>query len=160
MNIYQNRYVIRNTIIAALGGFLFGFDTAVISGTQHALQQVFLLDEFWLGFTVSIALIGTVIGSIAVGKPADIFGRKQTLIGIAVLYIVTALGCASAKHWYVFLFFRFIGGLGVGAASVISPMYIAEISSAESRGRLVAISQFNIVTGILVVFFRITLLPR
>ncbi len=140
-------------MIASLGGLLFGFDTAVISGTTDWLGQVFELSSFWLGFTVASALIGTIIGAIAVGKPADKYGRKNILFGLAVLYFVSALGSAFAWDWYSFLFFRLIGGLGVGGASVVSPMYIAEISPAKYRGRLVAVTQFNIVLGILLAFF-------
>lgn len=149
----QKRYVFFSAIVAALGGLLFGFDTAVISGTTNWLEKTFELSSFWLGFTVASALIGTIIGSIIVGKPADKYGRKNILFVLAVLYFVSALGSALAWDWYSFLFFRFIGGLGVGGASVVSPMYIAEISPAKFRGRLVAITQFNIVLGILLAFF-------
>ena len=145
--------LISATIVAALGGFLFGFDTAVISGTTQWLQKIYDLSSFWLGFTVASALIGTIIGSILVGKPADKYGRRSTLYVLAVLYFVSAVGSALAWDWFSFLFFRFIGGLGVGGASVVSPMYIAEISPAKYRGRLVAVTQFNIVLGILLAFF-------
>lgn len=141
------------TIIAALGGLLFGFDTAVISGTTHWLEGIYGLSSFWLGFTVAGALIGTVIGAIIVGGPADRFGRRNILFSLAIFYFVSALGSALAWNWYSFLFFRFLGGLGVGGASVVSPMYIAEISPAKYRGRLVAVTQFNIVLGILLAFF-------
>ncbi len=141
------------SLIASLGGLLFGFDTAVISGTTNWLGQIFELSSFWLGFTVASALIGTIIGAIAVGKPADKYGRKNILIVLAVLYFVSALGSAFAWDWYSFLFFRLIGGLGVGGASVVSPMYVAEISPAKFRGRFVALIQFNIVFGILLAFF-------
>lgn len=141
------------TIVAALGGLLFGFDTAVISGTTHWLQDVYGLSNFLLGLTVASALIGTIIGSIVVGKPADNIGRRGVLFILAILYFVSAVGSALAWDWYAFLIFRFIGGLGVGGASVVSPMYIAEISPARYRGRLVAVTQFNIVFGILVAFF-------
>jgi sugar porter (SP) family MFS transporter len=143
----------RSTIIAALGGLLFGFDTAVISGTTSALQSVYDLSGFWLGFTVAGALIGTIVGSLVVGRPADVYGRRRVLFAIAVLYFVSALGSALAWSWSSFLAFRFLGGLGVGAASVVSPMYIAEISPARLRGRLVAVTQFNIVLGILLAYF-------
>jgi sugar porter (SP) family MFS transporter len=154
-------YLIGCTLVAALGGLLFGFDTAVISGTTDALKAVFGLHEawlgmsgsFWLGFTVAVALIGTVIGSIVVGKPADRLGRRSVLLLIGVLYFVSAVGSALAWDWTSFLLFRFIGGIGVGGASVVSPMYIAEISPARYRGRLVAVTQFNIVFGILLAFF-------
>ena len=149
----DRKYVVIASIVAALGGLLFGFDTAVISGTTHWLKDIFDLSSFWLGFTVASALIGTIVGSIIVGKPADIFGRRSILFILAVFYFVSALGSALAWDWYSFLFFRFIGGLAVGGASVVSPMYIAEISPAQYRGRLVAVTQFNIVLGILLAFF-------
>lgn len=136
-----------------MGGLLFGFDTAVISGTTHWLENIYGLSSFWLGFTVAGALIGTVIGAIIVGGPADRFGRRNILFSLAIFYFVSALGSALAWNWYSFLFFRFLGGLGVGGASVVSPMYIAEISPAKYRGRLVAVTQFNIVLGILLAFF-------
>ena len=145
--------LLRSTFVAALGGLLFGFDTAVISGTTEALRELFGLGNFGLGFTVSSALIGTIVGAIAAGPPSDRFGRRATLFVIAILYFVSALGCGLAWDWYSLLFFRFLGGLGVGAASVVSPMYIAEISPARLRGRLVAITQFNIVIGVLLAFF-------
>jgi sugar porter (SP) family MFS transporter len=141
--------VVHGSFVAALGGLLFGFDTAVISGTTEALKAAFNLDSFWLGFTVAIALIGTVIGSMAVGKPADVFGRKKTLFILAILYFFSAIGCAVAPTWGVLLLARLIGGLAIGGASVVAPMYIAEISPPKWRGRLVAISQLNIVIGIL-----------
>jgi MFS family permease len=146
-------YLLGSTVIAALGGLLFGFDTAVISGTTHWLEDVYGLSSFWLGFTVAAALIGTITGSIVSGRPDDRLGRSTVLVVIAVLYFVSAIGSALAWDWWSFLFFRFIGGIGVGGASVVSPMYIAEISPARLRGRLVAITQFNIVFGILLAFF-------
>ena len=157
----MSKILIQSTIVAALGGLLFGFDTAVISGTTDDLRVVFELDQnwqgisgsFWLGFTVAIALIGTVIGSVAVGRPADTLGRRGTLIVLAVFYFVSAIGSALAWDWLSFLLFRLLGGLAVGGASVVSPMYIAEISPAKFRGRLVAVTQFNIVFGILLAFF-------
>jgi sugar porter (SP) family MFS transporter len=140
--------VLRSTIIAALGGLLFGFDTAVISGTTDALQRVFSLDEFWLGVTVASALVGTVAGSLVAGRPCDVFGRRIALFTIAVLYTASSLGTGLAWDWASFLFFRFLGGVAVGGASVVSPMYIAEISPAAIRGRLVATQQFNVCLGI------------
>ncbi len=149
----DKKYVVFSAIVAALGGLLFGFDTAVISGTTDWLEKVFELSSFWLGFTVASALIGTIIGAIIIGKPADKYGRRNILFAVGALYFISAVGSAFAWNWYSFLFFRFIGGLGVGGASVVSPMYIAEISPAKYRGRLVAITQFNIVLGILLAFF-------
>lgn len=136
-------------VVAALGGLLFGFDSAVISGTMEALQAQFHLNSFWLGFTVAAALIGTIVGSLAIGKPADILGRKGVLFILAALYFFSSIGCAIAPSWAVLLFARFIGGLAIGGASVAAPMYIAEISPSKWRGRLVALSQLNIVIGIL-----------
>ena len=132
---------------------LFGFDTAVISGAEKTIQQLFALDGFWHGFTISIALIGTLFGALSAGRPADILGRKKSLLFIAVLYAVSALGSALSVTWSGFLIYRFIGGLGVGASSVIGPMYIAEIAPARLRGRLVTAFQLNIVFGILVSYF-------
>ena len=136
-------------MVAALGGLLFGFDTAVISGTNEALQKVFDLDSFWLGFTVAVAMIGTIVGSLAIGKPSDVFGRKNALFALAVCYFVSALGCGLARNWWEFLAARFLGGLAIGGASVVTPMYIAEISPPHLRGRLVMVNQLNIVIGVL-----------
>lgn len=137
------------SIVIALGGFLFGFDTAVISGAEQFIQKYWQLNEVQHGFTISIALIGTVIGSLMGAIPSDALGRKNTLYIIAALYLVSSLGSAFSTNWYAFLFFRFAGGLGVGASSVTAPIYISEIAPAERRGRLVALFQFNIVLGIL-----------
>jgi len=145
-------FLVRSAWIAGLGGFLFGFDTAVISGAEKSIQQLFQLNGFWHGFTVAIALIGTIAGAIAAGKPADVFGRKKSLSVIALLYFFSALGAALAQNWAGLLIFRFLGGLAVGASSVIGPMYIAEIAPAGKRGRLVALFQLNVVTGILIAF--------
>jgi sugar porter (SP) family MFS transporter len=140
------------SITVALGGFLFGFDTAVISGAEQDIQRIWGLNSVQHGFTVSIALIGTVIGALFGGIPSDRIGRKQTLFWIAVLYLVSALGSALSTNWYLFMVFRFLGGLGVGASSVAAPMYISEISPANRRGRLVAMFQFNVVFGIVIAY--------
>jgi MFS transporter, SP family, xylose:H+ symportor len=145
--------LLKSAIVAALGGLLFGFDVAVISGAMDAIKNVFNLTNQSLGFTVASAMLGTIIGAIAIGRPADIYGRHTMLIVLAVFYFISAIGCAFAGGWHSFLFFRFLGGLAVGGSSVVSPMYIAEISPAKIRGRLVAITQFNIVLGILLAFF-------
>jgi sugar porter (SP) family MFS transporter len=147
-----NRTVLYWSIVVALGGFLFGFDTAVISGAERAIQQLWQLDDVAHGFTVSIALIGTVVGSLVGGFPADRYGRRATLFGIAALYLISAVGSALATDWSVFMVFRFLGGLGVGASSVAAPLYIAEVSPAASRGRMVAMFQTNIVAGILAAY--------
>ncbi len=154
------RTLIGSSVVAALGGLLFGFDTVVISGTTDALKTVFALSETSLGFTVAIALIGTIFGSILAGRPADVWGRKPALIALAVLYFVTSLGTALAWDWISFLGFRFLGGVAVGGASVVSPLYIAEIAPARYRGRLVAIQQFNVVLGILLAFLSNYLIAR
>lgn len=149
----MNRNLLFATVVSAVGSFLFGFDTAVISGTTKFITHFFNLTDATLGMTVSIALWGTVIGSIAVGKPGDMFGRRLMLSVCGALYFISALGCALAAGWYTLLAARFLGGLAIGAASVMAPMYIAEISPGRLRGRLVAVAQFNIVLGILVAFF-------
>jgi len=146
-------YLLWSSLVAALGGLLFGFDTAVISGTTDALTKVYSLSSGGLGFTVASALLGTIVGALFAGRPADRYGRRASLFIIALFYFISAVGTALAFDWYSFLFFRFLGGLGVGGASVISPLYIAEIAPARYRGRLVAITQFNIVFGILLAFF-------
>jgi len=142
-----------SAIIAALGSFLFGFDTAVISGTTEALTTVYSLTEGLLGFTVASALIGTLFGALLVGRPSDWWGRRPVLTVLAVLYLVSAVGCAFAWNWWSLLFFRWIGGIAVGGASVVSPVYITEIAPARRRGLLVAVSQLNIVVGILAAYF-------
>jgi SP family arabinose:H+ symporter-like MFS transporter len=144
--------LIKSTIVAALGGLLFGFDTAVIAGTTHGLTLSFQLSETGLGITVAAALIGTVFGALFGGIPADRMGRRNGLRAMAILYVVSAAGCALAPNWYLWLFFRLIGGLGIGGSSVLGPMYIAEISPAKWRGRLVGFFQFNIVAGILLAY--------
>jgi sugar porter (SP) family MFS transporter len=141
-----------NAIVIALGGFLFGFDIAVISGTTSALETLFQLSKFELGFTVAIALIGTIIGTTIIGKPSDQFGRRKTLQALAIIFTIAALGSAFSYNWIMLLCFRFIQGLIVGGISVVVPMYIAEISPAKIRGKLVAFNQFNVVTAILVAY--------
>ena len=149
----NNTKIVFWSITVALGGFLFGFDTAVISGAEQAIEKLWQLSVLEHGLTVSIALIGTVIGAMLGGWPSDAIGRKKTLFWIAALYLVSALGSALAPEWYSFMIFRFIGGLGVGASSVAAPMYISEITPAEQRGKMVGLFQFNIVLGILIAYF-------
>lgn len=144
----KNSKVTLQAIIIALGGFLFGYDIAVISGTTSALETLFTLTKFELGFTVAIALIGTIIGTTIIGKPADKFGRKPVLQVMALIFSIAALGSAFSINWPMLLFFRFVQGMIVGGVSVVVPMYIAEISPAKMRGQLVALNQFNVVTAI------------
>ncbi len=148
-----NTYLLKSTVVAALGGLLFGFDTAVIAGTTHALTETFHLSPASLGLTVAAALWGTILGAMLAGIPGDMYGRRDSLRAMAVLYLVSALGCAFAWGWTALVLFRFIGGLGIGGSSVLGPMYIAEIAPAKWRGRLVGLFQFNIVFGILLAYF-------
>jgi len=145
-------YAIRISLIAALGGFLFGFETAVISGAEKTIQGLWSLTPFWQGFTVAASLIGTVLGSLITGAPAQKYGRKKILIAIAVMYLLSAIGCASSSVWVLFIIFRFIGGVAVGASSVVGPMYISEIAPAAIRGRLAGLFQTNIVAGIFIAY--------
>ena len=148
-----NAYLAKSTVVAALGGLLFGFDTVVISGTTDALTKTFNLSPLLLGITVASALFGTIIGAMFAGVPGDRYGRRDSLRGMAILYLVCALGCAFAWDWYSLIAFRVIGGLGIGGSSVLGPMYIAEIAPAKWRGRLVGLFQFNVVFGILLAYF-------
>jgi sugar porter (SP) family MFS transporter len=148
-----NSYLAKSTIVAALGGLLFGFDTAVIAGTTDGLRATYGLSPQLLGMTVASALWGTVIGSLLAGYPGERYGRRDSLRGLAVLYLVSAIGCALAWNWPALVVFRFIGGLGIGGSSVLGPMYIAEIAPAKWRGRLVGFFQFNVVFGILLAYF-------
>ncbi|HEY8397197.1 MAG TPA: sugar porter family MFS transporter [Flavihumibacter sp.] len=145
-------YAIRASLIAALGGFLFGFETAVISGAEKTIQSLWSLSAGWQGFTVASSLIGTVIGSLVAGLPAQQFGRKKVLAVIAIMYLLSAIGCAFTSVWSLFILFRFIGGLAVGGSSVVGPMYISEIAPASIRGRLTGSFQLNIVLGIFVAY--------
>jgi sugar porter (SP) family MFS transporter len=147
-----NSTLLKSTVVAALGGLLFGFDTAVIAGATQALKVLYHLSAPGEGFTVASALVGTVIGSMLAGIPGDRYGRRDSLRGMAVLYVVSALGCAFAWNWTALVIFRFIGGLAIGGSSVLGPMYIAEISPAKWRGRLVGLFQFNVVFGILLAY--------
>lgn len=141
------------SITVALAGFLFGFDTVVISGADLSLQSLWPKGEVFHGFVVmASALWGTVIGALFGGIPTDRLGRKKTLIWIGVFYFVSAVGSALAGDPWVFAFFRFLGGLGVGASTVAAPAYVSEIAPANDRGKLVALYQFNIVFGILIAF--------
>lgn len=152
--------LVKSTVVAALGGLLFGFDTAVIAGTTNDLTKEFALTPNTLGVTVSIALVGTVLGSLVAGIPGDKYGRRDSLRFMALLYLISSIGCALAWGWYSLIFFRFIGGLGIGGSSVLGPMYIAEIAPAKLRGRLVGFFQFNVVAGILLAYFSNYLIGR
>jgi sugar porter (SP) family MFS transporter len=148
----QRLYLIGCAVVAALGGFLFGFDTAVISGAEPLFQTYFGLSDSTQGFVVSSALIGTIIGAAVMGKPADWYGRRLGLLILAILFFISAIGCALATNAWMLVAFRFIGGLGVGGAAVVSPLYVSEISPAKHRGTLVAVTQLNIVVGILAAY--------
>lgn len=145
-------YSVRIALIAALGGFLFGFETAVISGAEQTIENLWQLSASQLGLTVASSLFGTVLGSLLAGFPAQRYGRKQTLFLIGIMYVISALGCAISNGLFFFIFFRFIGGVAVGASSVVGPMYISEISPAKLRGRLAGSFQLNIVLGILLAY--------
>lgn len=155
-----NAPLAKSTVVAALGGLLFGFDTAVISGTTAALTSQYQLSPKFLGITVASALWGTVIGSLLAGFPGEKFGRRNSLRLMAILYLVSGLGCALAWNWSALVLFRFLGGLGIGGSSVLGPMYIAEIAPARLRGRLVGVFQFNVVFGILLAYFSNYLIGR
>jgi len=148
-----NAYLAKSSLIAALGGLLFGFDTAVIAGVTSALRVKYELTPASLGFTVAAALWGTVIGAMFGGIPGDKWGRRASLRITGLLYLISALGCALSFGWTSLVAARFIGGLGIGASSVLGPMYIAEIAPPKLRGRLVGAFQFNIVFGILLAYF-------
>jgi len=136
------------TFIIALGGFLFGFDTAVISGGEKDIQHLWKLSSYEHGLTMSIALIGTVFGALIGGIPSDRLGRKNTLYLVALLYLVSSLATAFAQNWVLFMVFRFLGGVGVGISSIVGPIYISELAPPHKRGKLVGMFQFNIVLGI------------
>ncbi|MDO8930552.1 MAG: sugar porter family MFS transporter, partial [Bacteroidota bacterium] len=146
-------YVILISVVAALGGLLFGFDTAVISGTINFIQPYFGLSEAGLGWTVSSLLFGCIAGVFMAGKAGDHYGRKKVLMVAALLFFISAVGSASAHSLVFFLVARILGGLAVGVASILSPMYIAELAPAKYRGTLVSLNQLAIVIGILVAFF-------
>jgi sugar porter (SP) family MFS transporter len=148
-----NLVLLRSTVVAALGGLLFGFDTIVISGTTQSLTDLFHLTPLSLGVTVSSALGGTILGSLLAGIPGERYGRRDSLRILAILYLISAVGCAIAWNWTSLVTFRVIGGLAIGGSSVLAPMYIAEIAPAKYRGRLVGLFQFSVVFGILLAYF-------
>ncbi|MFZ1085075.1 MAG: sugar porter family MFS transporter [Terracidiphilus sp.] len=147
-----NLNLTKATLTGALGGLLFGFDTIVISGAIDSLVRLYNLTPQGKGLTVAIGLIGTVVGALGAGQLGQKLGGRETLRITAVLYVAAAVGCGLAWGWYSFMLFRFIGGLGIGASSVLGPVYIAELAPARWRGRLVGAFQFNVVFGILVAY--------
>ncbi len=147
-----NANLAKATAVGALGGLLFGFDTAVISGTTHSLTTAYALTPWTLGITVFMALGGTVIGAMFAGIPGQKWGARETLRVLAAFYVLSAVGCAFAWSWEVLLIARFLGGLGIGGSSVLGPVYIAELAPAKMRGRLVGSFQINIVIGILLAY--------
>ena len=147
-----NLNLLKATLTGALGGLLFGFDTVVIAGAIAALVKLYGLDPHQEGLTVAIGLVGTVIGALGAGQIGQRLGSRETLRLTAVLYVISAAGCAFAWNWDSFLVFRLIGGLGIGASSVLGPVYIAELSPAKWRGRFVALFQFNVVFGIMLAY--------
>lgn len=151
----MKKFMFYVAFVASLGGLLFGFDTAVISGAEKDIQQVYGLSDFWHGFTMSSALIGTIIGALFSTSPVEKYGRQKSLIVIAIMYLLSAIGSALAPDnaWWLFIFSRFLGGLAVGASSVAGPLYIAEVSPSHWRGRFVAFFQFNIVLGIVLAYY-------
>jgi sugar porter (SP) family MFS transporter len=151
-NMRFNLNLLKATLTGALGGLLFGFDTVVIAGAIGALVKLYDLDPHKEGLTIAIGLVGTVIGALGAGQIGQRMGSRETLRLTAILYVISALGCAFAWNWDSFLVFRFIGGLGIGASSVLGPVYIAELSPAKWRGRLVALFQFNVVLGIMLAY--------
>lgn len=154
----SNFFLYKSAVVASLAGFLFGFDTVVISGAEQTIQSLWKLDSTVHGLAISMALWGTVVGSLTGGWPSEHFGRRKTLLWIGVLYLSSAIGSALAPEVYSFMVFRFIGGLGVGISTVAAPMFISEIAPPKYRGRLAGMFQFNIVLGILIAFVSNSLL--
>ena len=146
------RYLVLAAIVSSLGGLLFGFDTAVISGTTHSVQELYHLSPTALGFFVSSALIGTILGSFCFTRLGDAWGRREVLKLLALLFFVSAVGCGLAWNYTSLVIFRFIGGLGIGGASVFGPVYVSEISPARCRGRMVLLFQYNVCLGILAAY--------
>ena len=147
-----NLYLMKATISGALGGLLFGFDTAVIAGAIGALTHLYNLTDFTQGVTVFMAVAGTVVGAMSAGAVGQKIGGRETLRITAVFYVISALGCALAWNWPALLAFRFLGGLGIGASSVLGPVYITELAPAKWRGRMVGTFQVNVVIGILLAY--------
>src|SRR5512140_976950 len=154
----MNWRLFRWSVVSALAGFLFGFDTVVISGAEQRIQALWGLSAGMHGFAMASALYGTVIGSLLGGWPTDRFGRRATLLWIGVLYVISAVGCGFATGVSSFITARFIGGLGIGISTVAAPLYISEIAPPAYRGRLAGMFQFNIVFGIVIAFLSNALL--
>jgi sugar porter (SP) family MFS transporter len=148
----MNRILLKSAMVGALGGLLFGFDTAVIAGSTRSLTATFHLTPFWLGVTVSVALWGTAFGALTAGELGEQIGGRGALRVMAALYLISSLGCAFAWNWDALLVFRFIGGLGIGGSSVLGPVYISEMAPARWRGRLVGMFQVMVVSGILLAY--------
>ena len=145
---YRFGYILLLSVIAALGGFLFGYDEAVISGTVDEVRQQFDLDAMMKGWFVSSALLGAIFGVLAGGALSDYFGRKNTMVTAAALFAVSMVGCAFAANFPLLVIFRMVGGMGIGVASIVCPMYISEISVARSRGMLVSLYQLAVSIGV------------
>lgn len=157
----KNKYVLYySALVAALSGFLFGFDTVVISGAEQDIQKIWQLNSFMHGLTISMALWGTVLGAIIGGLPNEYWGRKNTLVLVGFLYLISAIGSAFASDVYSLIIFRFIGGIGIGISTIAAPLYITEISPPEKRGKLTGMFQFNIVLGILIAYISNALLSH
>src|SRR5665647_2659394 len=141
------------SITVGLGGFLFGLDVAVISGAEQAIQKLWGLSDWLHGTAIAMALYGTAFGAALGNIPANKIGRKKTLIWIGVLFFITSIGAALSTNVYLFMFFRFLSGLSIGASSVVAPVYISEIAPPKYRGRMVLSFQLNVVSGILIAYF-------
>ena len=154
----MNGRIVLWSVTSALAGFLFGFDTVVISGAEQTIQALWGLGAGMHGIAMASALYGTVLGALIGGWPTDRFGRKPTLLFIGILYLASAVGSALANNVWIFILARIIGGLGIGISTVAAPLYISEIAPPKYRGRLAGMFQFNIVFGILVAFLSNALL--
>ena len=145
-------FVIKLTVVAALGGFLFGYDTAVISGVVPFITTKFALSDKMVGYAVSSAIVGCIIGSLSAGPISDKYGRKKVLLFTAILFAISSIGAGLADSVTAFVAFRVVGGIGIGAASMLSPLYISEVAPAKIRGILVSVYQLAIVIGILIIY--------
>ena len=150
---YNKRYTVLTSLIVALGGFLLGFDSAVISGAVPFIQDYFILNEIQLGWSVSCLILGAMLGNSVAGPLSDRYGRKRILILTSILFTVSAISSALATNFVFFIGARLLGGIGVGGAILIAPIYIAEMAPADKRGRLVSFNQLNIVLGISAAYF-------